>query len=66
MEERNIWRLAARLIKMFDEGAEMASAMYADKALARGDRERMQEWNRVTAAIGALQRGGTRSAKAAN
>jgi hypothetical protein len=66
MEERDIWRLAARLIKMFDDGAEMASAMYADRALAQGDQERMREWNRITAAINSLQRGGSQSRKTAN
>jgi hypothetical protein len=56
MAEDNIWRLAARLIRMFDDGAEMAAALYADRALAQGDRAAARKWNRITAAIHALER----------
>jgi hypothetical protein len=56
MAEDNIWRLAARLIKMFDDGAEMAAAMYADKALAQGNAKAANRWNRIIAAIHALER----------
>jgi hypothetical protein len=66
MEDNDIWRLAARLIRMFDEGAEMAAAMYADRALAHGNRKAATKWNRITAAIHALDRRARPSRKAVN
>jgi hypothetical protein len=66
MAEDNIWRLAARLIRMFDDGAQMAAALYADRALAQGDHAAARKWNRITAAIDALERRGRPPRKAAN
>lgn len=56
MDDHDIWRIAARLIRTFDDGAKMASAMYADKAIAHGDLQAADKWNRITAAIQALER----------
>ncbi len=52
----DIWRLAARLIRMFGDGAEMAAAMYADKALARRDLQASIKWKRAASAIQQMQR----------
>jgi hypothetical protein len=56
------WRLAARLIKMFGDGAEMAAAMYADKALARRDLQASLRWKRAASAIQKMQRAAPRKA----
>ena len=51
MNDPDIWRLAARLLKTYEEGAEMAASMYADKALAKKDIEASAKWNRIVFAI---------------
>ncbi len=56
VQHDDIWRLAARLIRMFDDGAEMAAAMYADKAVAQGDLQASIKWKRTVFAIQQMQR----------
>jgi len=56
VQDDDIWRLAARLIRMFDDGADMAAAMYADKALARRDMRASIKWKRTVSAIQQMQR----------
>jgi hypothetical protein len=58
--------LAARLIKIFDDGAEMAAAMYADKALAKRDLPASIRWKRIVFAVQQLQHGPPPARKAVN
>jgi hypothetical protein len=51
MDDTDIWRLAARLIEVYGDGAEMAAAMYADRALAKNDFGASVEWKRTISAI---------------
>lgn len=59
VQHGDIWRLAARLIGMFGDGAEMAAAMYADKALARRDLAASIKWKRAALAIQQMKRAAT-------
>lgn len=66
MNDPNIWRLAARLIKTYEEGAEMAAAMYAEKALAKNDFGASAKWNRIVFAIQQLSCRAAPASKAMN
>ena len=66
MNDPDIWRLAARLIKTYEDGAEMAAALYADKALAKNDIEASAKWNRIVFAIQQLSYRAAPACKAMN
>jgi hypothetical protein len=66
MTDPDIWRLAARLIKTYEEGAEMAAAMYAEKALAKNDFRTSAKWNRIVFAIQQLSYRATPASKVMN
>jgi len=51
IEERDIWRAAEQMRKLYGENAAIQSAMRADKLLDQGDTEGFGMWKRVVAAI---------------
>ncbi len=66
MEDTDIWRLAARLIRIYEGGAEMAAAMYADKAMAKRDLPGAIRWKRIVFAVQQLENTGAVRRKVVN
>ncbi len=56
VSEQDIWRAAAQMVKLYPDGAELAAAMRADKALDMGDMFNFDLWKRVAAAARELAR----------
>lgn len=56
MEEIDIWRTAAIMMKQYPEDAAIIAAMRADAFLDQGDPEGFAVWKRVVAAINELER----------
>jgi hypothetical protein len=56
MDEIDIWRAAAQLIKMYGDGAELAAAQRADKAIEHGSAEGERTWKRIFVAVRELSR----------
>jgi hypothetical protein len=56
MDEMEIWRMAAQLIKQQGEGAELSALQRGDKALDRGDLDGFNLWKRVARAVTEIAR----------
>lgn len=56
MDSVDIWRAAQQLIKMYGDGAELAAAQRADKAIDQGDPEGETVWKRILRAVQELRR----------
>jgi len=56
MEEVNIRRVAAQMMKLHGHGAELAAACKADSMLTRGSISSFHAWTRITTLIGDLER----------
>jgi hypothetical protein len=54
VEEIDLWRAAAQLLKMYPEGAELAAVNRANKALAEGDMDGFYLWKRIAMIISNL------------
>ncbi len=66
MEDEDIRRLAVRLTRIYEDGAEMAAAMYAERALAQRDVAASIRWKRIIFAIQQLQKRKPPGMKAVN
>jgi hypothetical protein len=56
LEEIDIWRAAKQMLDLYPEGAELAAAQRADKALEMGDVFNYHLWTRITKAVQDLER----------
>jgi hypothetical protein len=56
MEEIDIWRAAAEMIRQFGEDAAVTAGMRADALLEQGDGAGFRVWVRVVTAINELER----------
>lgn len=56
VEEIDIWRSAALMLKQYPEDAAIIAAMRADALLDQGDADGFHVWKRVVAAINQLER----------
>jgi len=56
MEEIEIWRAAKQMLDLYPDGAELAAAQRADKALEIGDMFNFSLWTRITKAIQEIER----------
>jgi hypothetical protein len=55
MEEVNIRRAAAQMMKLHGQGAELAAACKADSMLTRGSISSFHAWTRIATVIGDLE-----------
>ena len=56
VEDIDIWRAAAHMLKLYGADAAITAAMRADALLDQGDAEGFAVWKRVVSAIGQLER----------
>ena len=56
MDEIDIWRTAAEMIRQLQADAAVSAALRADALLDQGDTQGFNVWKRVVAAINELER----------
>lgn len=56
MDEIDVWRTAAEMIRQFQDEAALTAALRADALLEQGDAEGFRIWVRVVGAINELER----------
>ncbi len=56
LDDETVWRGARKMMELFPEGASVAAAERADKALEQGDLDNFNLWQRIAKATEELER----------
>lgn len=56
VDDIDLWRVAGKLLKLYDENARFIAARRADALLDNGHVEGLHTWKRIAEMLGSLQR----------